>query len=153
MLYIENYFPDWSLIIAFYVFLMPKGFFHTVLVYIFNFSERNMATREYERNKILFNILGNPSKALSPQNLYLLECCLQHNFVSILMIYPHFLSDQCKEIEENYRMGKTRDLFKKIRDTKGTFHAKMGIIKDRNGMDWTEAEDIKKRWQEYTEEL
>ena len=56
MLYIENYFPDWSLIIAFYVFLMPKGFFHTVLVYIFNFSERNMATREYERNKILFNI-------------------------------------------------------------------------------------------------
>ena len=57
-----------------------------------------------------------------------------------------FLSDQCKEIEENYRMGKTRDLFKKIRDTKGTFHAKMGSIKDRNGMDLTEAEDIKKRW-------
>ena len=64
-----------------------------------------------------------------------------------------FLSDQCKEIEENSRMGKTRDLFKKIRDTKGTFHAKMGTIKDRNGMDLTEAEDIKKRWQEYTEEL
>ena len=63
-----------------------------------------------------------------------------------------FLSDQCKEIEENNRMGKTRDLFKKIRDTKGTFHAKMGTIKDRNGMDLTEAEDIKK-WQEYTEEL
>ena len=63
-----------------------------------------------------------------------------------------FLSDQCKEIEEN-NMGKTRDLFKKIRDTKGTFHAKMGSIKDRNGMDLTEAEDIKKRWQEYTEEL
>ena len=63
-----------------------------------------------------------------------------------------FLSDQCKEIEEN-RMGKTRDLFKKIRDTKGTFHAKMGSIKDRNGMDLTETEDIKKRWQEYTEEL
>ena len=63
------------------------------------------------------------------------------------------LSDQCKEIEENNRMGKTRDLFKKIRDTKGTFHAKMGSIKDRNGMDLTEAEDIKKRWQEYTEEL
>ena len=61
-----------------------------------------------------------------------------------------FLSDQCKEIEENNRMGKTRDLFKKIRDTKGTFHAKMGSIKDRNGMDLTEAEDIKKRWQEYT---
>ena len=64
-----------------------------------------------------------------------------------------FLSDPCKEIEENNRMGKTRDLFKKIRDTKGTFHAKMGPIKDRNGMDLTEAEDIKKRWQEYTEEL
>ena len=64
-----------------------------------------------------------------------------------------FLSDQCKEIEENNRMGKTRDLFKKIRDNKGTFHAKMGSIKDRNGMDLTEAEDIKKRWQEYTEEL
>ena len=62
-----------------------------------------------------------------------------------------FLSDQCKEIEGNNRMGKTRDLFKKIRDTKGTFHAKMGSIKDRNGMDLTEAEDIKKRWQEYTE--
>ena len=64
-----------------------------------------------------------------------------------------FLSDQCKEIEENNRMGKTRDLFKKIRDAKGTFHAKMGSIKDRNGRDLTEAEDIKKRWQEYTEEL
>ena len=61
------------------------------------------------------------------------------------------LSDQCKEIEENNRMGKTRDLLKKIRVTKGTFHAKMGSIKDRNGMDLTEAEDIKKRWQEYTE--
>ena len=64
-----------------------------------------------------------------------------------------FLSDQCKEIEENNRTGKTRDLFKKIRDTKGTFHAEMGSIKDRNDMDLTEAEDIKKRWQEYTEEL
>ena len=64
-----------------------------------------------------------------------------------------FLSDQCKEIEENNRMGMTRDLFKKIRDTKGTFHAKMGSIKDINGMDLTEAENIKKRWQEYTEEL
>ena len=64
-----------------------------------------------------------------------------------------FLSNQCKEIEENTRMGKTRDLFMKIRDTKGTFHAKMDSIKDRNGMDLTEAEDIKKRWQEYTEEL
>ena len=61
-------------------------------------------------------------------------------------------SDQCKEIEENNRMGKTRDLFKEIRDTKGTFHAEMGSINDRNGMDLTEAEDIKKRWQEYTEE-
>ena len=64
-----------------------------------------------------------------------------------------FLSDQCKEIEENNRMGKTRDLFKKIRDTKGIFQAKMDSIKDRNGMDLTEAEDVKKRWQEYTEEL
>ena len=64
-----------------------------------------------------------------------------------------FLGDQCKEIEENNRMGKTRDLFKKIRDTKGIFHAKMGTIKDRNGMDLSEAEDIKKKWQVYTEEL
>ena len=64
-----------------------------------------------------------------------------------------FLSDQCKEIEENNNMEKTRDLFKKMRDTKGTFHAKMGLIKDRNGLDLTEAEDIKKRWQEYTEDL
>ena len=62
-----------------------------------------------------------------------------------------FFSDQCKEIEEKNRMGKTRALFKKIRDTKGTFHAKMGSIKDKNGLDITEAEDIKKRWQEYTE--
>ena len=64
-----------------------------------------------------------------------------------------FFSDQCKEIEENNRLGKTRDLFKKISDTKGKFHAKMGLIKDRNDMDLTKAEDIKKRWQEYTEEL
>ena len=64
-----------------------------------------------------------------------------------------FLSDQCKEIEENNRMGKTRDLFEKIRDTKGKVHAKMDLLKDRNGMDLTEAEDIKKKWQEYTEEL
>ena len=64
-----------------------------------------------------------------------------------------FLSDQCKEIEENNRMGKTRDLFKKIRDSKGTFHAKMSTIKDRNGTDLTEEEDIKKRWQKYMEEL
>ena len=64
-----------------------------------------------------------------------------------------FLRDQCKEIAEDNRMGKTRDLFKKIRDTKGTVHAKMGSVKDRNGLDLTEAEDIKKRWQEYTEEL
>ena len=64
-----------------------------------------------------------------------------------------FLSDECKEIEENNRMGKTRDLFKKIQDTKGTFHTKMGSIKDRNGMDLTKAEDIKKRWQEHIEEL
>ena len=64
-----------------------------------------------------------------------------------------FPNDQCKEMEENNRMGKTRDLFKKIRDTQRTFHAKMGLIKDRNGMDLTEAEDIKKRWQEYTEDV
>ena len=64
-----------------------------------------------------------------------------------------FLGDQCKEIEKNNRMGKTRNLFKKVRDTKGTFNAKMGLIRDRNGMNLTEAEDIKKRWQEYTEEL
>ena len=64
-----------------------------------------------------------------------------------------FLSDQCKEIEENNRMGKTRDLFKNIRDTKGTFHTNMGTIKDRNGMDLTEVEDINRRWQKYTEEL
>ena len=64
-----------------------------------------------------------------------------------------FFNNQCKEIEEKNRMGKTRDFFKKIRDTKGRFDAKMGLIKDRNGMDLTEAEDIKKRWQEYTEEL
>ena len=64
-----------------------------------------------------------------------------------------FLSDQCKDIEENNRLGKTRDLIKKIRDTEGIFHAAMGTIKDRNGMDLTEAEDIRKRWQEYTEEL
>ena len=64
-----------------------------------------------------------------------------------------FLSDQCKEIEENNRVGKTRDLFKKTRDTKGTFHTMMGSITDRDGIDLTEAEDIKKRWQEYTEEL
>ena len=64
-----------------------------------------------------------------------------------------FLNDQCKELEENNRMGKIRDLFKNIRDTKGTFHSKMGLIKDRNGTDQTEAEDIKNRWQEYTEQL
>ena len=64
-----------------------------------------------------------------------------------------FISEQCKEIKANNRMGKTRDLIRKIRDTKGTFHTKMGTIKDRNGMDLTEAEDIKRRWQEYTEEL
>ena len=79
-------------------------------------------------------------------------------FILLILVLPFilfkaFLSDQCKEIEENNRMGKTIDLFKKIRVTKGTFHAKMGLIKDRNGMDLTEAEDIKKRWQENTEEL
>ena len=79
--------------------------------------------------------------------------CVNAEFQRIAGRYKKaFLSDQCKEIEENSRMGKTRDLFKKIRDTKGTFHAKMGTIKDRNGVDLTEAEDIQ-RWQEYTEEL
>ena len=79
--------------------------------------------------------------------------CLNAEFQRIAMTYKKaFLSDQCKEIEENNRMGKTKGLFQKIRDTKGTYHAKMGTIKDRNGMDLTE-EDIKKRWQEYTEEL
>ena len=73
--------------------------------------------------------------------------------VLLFLFGTSLFSDQCKEIEENNRMGKTRDLFKKIRDTKGIFHAKMSSIKDRNGMDLTEAEDIKKRWQEYTEEL
>ena len=78
--------------------------------------------------------------------------CLSANFQRIAMRYKKaFLSDQCKEIEENNKMGKTRDFFKKIRDSKGTFHAKNGTIKDRNGMDLTEAEDIKKRWQEYRE--
>ena len=78
---------------------------------------------------------------------------LNAEFQRIAKRIKAFLSDQCKEIEENSRMRKTRDLFKKIRDTKGTFHAKMGSIKDRNGTDLTEAEDIKKRWREYTEEL
>ena len=78
---------------------------------------------------------------------------LNAEFQTIARRDKAFLSDQCKEIEENNRTGETRDLFKKIRDTKGTFHAKMGTIKDRNGMDLTEVEDIKKRWQEYTEEL
>ena len=73
--------------------------------------------------------------------------------IGIQRVKKAFLSDQCKEVEENNRMGRTRDLFKKIRDTKGTFHAKMTTIMDRKGMDLTEAEDIKKRWQEYTEEL
>ena len=73
-------------------------------------------------------------------------------YLIALITEKAFFSDQCKEIEENNRMGKTRDFFKKIRDTKGTFHAKMGTIKDRNGMGLSEAEEIKKRWQEYTEE-
>ena len=82
--------------------------------------------------------------------IYPLECRVPKNSKERLK-KKVFLSDQCKEIEENNRMGKTRDLFKKIRDTKGIFHAKMGTIKDRNSMDLTEAEDIKKRWQQYTE--
>ena len=76
--------------------------------------------------------------------MYPFECKVPENRIE------HFLSDQCKEIEENNRIGKTRDLFRKIRDTKGTFQAKMGTIKDRNGMGLTEADNIKKRWQEYT---
>ena len=84
-----------------------------------------------------------------PSPIYPIECRVPKNSIEKV-----FLSDQCNEIEESSRVGKTRDLLKKIRDTKGTFHAKMGTIKDRNGMDPTEAEeDIKKRWQEYTEEL
>ena len=78
---------------------------------------------------------------------------LNAEFQRIARDKKDFLSNQCKEIEENNRMGKIRDLFKKIRDTKGTFHAKRGSIKDRNGMELTEAEDIKNRWQEYTKEL
>ena len=78
---------------------------------------------------------------------------LNADFQRIARDKKAFFSDQCKEIEGNNRMGKTRDIFKKIRDIKGTFHAKMGSIKDRNDMDLTEAEDIRKRWQEYTEEL
>ena len=85
------------------------------------------------------------------RNIFPFECKVPKN--SKERDKKAFLSDQCKEIEGNNRMGKTRDLFKKIRDTKGTFHAKMGSVKDRNGMDLTEAEDIKNRWQEYTEEL
>ena len=76
--------------------------------------------------------------------MYPFECKVPENRIE------HFLSDQCKEIEENNRMGKTRDLFKKIRDTKETYHAKMSSIKDRNGMDLTEGKEIKKRWKEYT---
>ena len=83
--------------------------------------------------------------------IYPFECRVPKN--SKERFKKGFLSDQCKEIEENNRMRKTRDLFKKIRDTKGIFHAKMGKVKDRNGIDLTEGEDIKKRWQEYTEEL
>ena len=81
------------------------------------------------------------------------ESHLNAKFYRLVRRDKKALSEQCKEIEENNKMGKTRDVFKKIRDTKGTFHANMGSIKDRNGMDLTEAEDTKKRWQEYTEEL
>ena len=101
--------------------------------------------------------LGFPSCPLKLSSRLALPCSLSRS--SYFLGFSRgidkkaFLSDQCKEIEENNRMGKTRDLFKKIRDTKGTFQARMGSIKDRNGMDLTEAEDIKKRWQEYTEEL
>ena len=76
-----------------------------------------------------------------------------HQLMLLLLLFGTIKHDQCKEIEENNKMGKTRDLFKKIRDIKGTFHAKMGSIKDRDGMDLTKAEDTKKRWQDYTEKL
>ena len=85
--------------------------------------------------------------------IYPFECRVPKNSKERFKKKKAFLSDQYEEIEENNRMGKTRHLFKKIRDTKGIFHAKMGTIKDRNGMDLTEAEDTKKRWQEYTEKL
>ena len=87
-------------------------------------------------------------KQMRKGKIYPFECRVPKNSKERQESLPH---DQCKEREENNRMGKTRDLFKKIRDTKGIFHAKMGLIKDRNGMDLTEAEDIKNRWQEYTE--
>ena len=92
--------------------------------------------------------LGSVTQSLLPGSL----CCLGIQRIA-RRDKKAFLRDQCKGIEENKRMGKTKDLFKKIRDTKGIFHAKMRSIKDRNGMDLTEAEDTKKRWQEYTEEL
>ena len=99
----------------------------------------------------------NTGISVLKDNVYLFMCVFSTLLHQLGLIARRdkkaFLSDQCKEIEENNRMGKTRDLFKKIRDNKGTFHAKMGSIKDRNGMDLSEAEDIKKRWQEYTEEL
>ena len=98
-----------------------------------------------------------PSKIKNKARLYLLTVVSQYCTQEFQRIARRdkkvFLSDQCKEIEKNNRMGKTRDLIRKIRYTKGMFHAKMGSIKDRNGMDLTEAEGIKKRWQEYTEEL
>ena len=108
-----------------------------------------MATAEFSK------FAGILSAALSQHHLSGFEIAQLHLNAEFQRIARRdkkaFLSDQCKEIEENNRMEKSRDLFKKIRDTKGTFHAKMGLIKDRNGMDLTEAEKIKKRWQEYTE--
>ena len=99
----------------------------------------------------------NTGISVLKDNVYLFMCVFSTLLHQLGLIARRdkkaFLSGQCKEIEENNRMAKTRDLFKKIRETKGTFHAKMGSIKDRNATDLTEAEDIKKRWQEYTEEL
>ena len=112
---------------------------------------------------LLISWLQSPAAVILEPKKIVCHCfhCVYHRVY--IYIYQHiriarrdkkaFLSDQCKETEENSRMGKPRDFFKKIRDTKGTFHSRMGTIKDRNAMDLTEAEDIKRRWQEYTEEL
>ena len=118
-----------------------------------NTCEKKRSKKQRRKGKI-FPFECRVSKNSKEMQSKGLSSLLQHHS-SKASLFRHsaFFSDQCKEIEENTRNEKTRDLFKKIRDTKGTFHAKMGSIKDRNGMDLTEAEDIKKRWQEYAEEL
>ena len=117
-------------------------------------TRRNFVGKEMS---LLLNMLSRWVITFLPRSKCLLISWLQLLFAEFQRIARRdkkaFFSDQCKEIEEKNRMGKTRDLFKKISDTKGTLHAKMGSIKGRNGMDLTEAEHIKKRWQEYTEEL